>query len=123
MREAYKRFTPSSLLFTLTQSASKLHDQSESLANAFVEGLPLEIVVSNRRGRIMLTSLNPPAFPPIQTTSLVTPPDSGTATPTGREADGEATFVRKYRALRTTYHRRNLMADRWARDTVTWRDD
>lgn len=46
MREAYKRFTPSSLLFTLTQSASKLHDQSESLANAFVEGLPLEIAVS-----------------------------------------------------------------------------
>jgi hypothetical protein len=46
MKESYKKFTPSSLLFTLTQSASKLHDQSESLANAFVEGLPLEIAVS-----------------------------------------------------------------------------
>lgn len=47
MRESYKKFTPSSLLFTLTQSASKLHDESESLANAFVEGLPLEIAVSD----------------------------------------------------------------------------
>lgn len=46
MREIYKKFTSSSLLFTLTQSASKLHDESESLANAFVEGLPLEIAVS-----------------------------------------------------------------------------
>ncbi|PWN38370.1 uncharacterized protein FA14DRAFT_131721 [Meira miltonrushii] len=90
MKEAYKRFSPSTLLFTLTQSAGKLHDQSESLASAFAEGLPLE---------------------------------SGAATPTGRDADGDATFVRRYRALRTTYHRRNLMADRWARGTITWRDD
>jgi hypothetical protein len=53
----------------------------------------------------------------------LTPPESGTATPTGRDADGDATFVRRYRALRTTYHRRNLMADRWARGSITWRDD
>lgn len=46
MKEAYKRFSPSTLLFTLTQSASKLHDQSESLASAFAEGLPLEVAVS-----------------------------------------------------------------------------
>lgn len=46
MAEAYKRFAPSTLLFSLTQSASKLHDESESLASAFVEGLPLEVAVS-----------------------------------------------------------------------------
>ncbi|UZJ51559.1 hypothetical protein CBS101457_000879 [Exobasidium rhododendri] len=102
MRDVYKRFTQFSLLSNLTQSASRLHDESESLANAFVEGLPLEIA---------------------STSHGLTPPDSGTATPTGREADSEATFVRRYRALRTTYHRRNLMADRWARESVIWRDD
>lgn len=47
MKEAYKRFSPSTLLFALTQSASKLHDQSESLASAFAEGLPLEVAVSS----------------------------------------------------------------------------
>ena len=46
MKEAYKRFSPSTLLFALTQSATKLHDQSESLASAFAEGLPLEVAVS-----------------------------------------------------------------------------
>jgi hypothetical protein len=43
--EEYRRFTPGTLLFNLTQSASKLHDESESLASAFVEGLPLEVAV------------------------------------------------------------------------------
>ncbi|KAJ1039415.1 hypothetical protein NDA11_001628 [Ustilago hordei] len=38
--EAQKRFNPSALHFNLTQSASKLNDRSEELANAFVEGLP-----------------------------------------------------------------------------------
>jgi ESCRT-I complex subunit VPS37 len=50
MKDVYKRFTPFSLLSTLTQSASRLHDESESLANAFVEGLPLEIAVSRALG-------------------------------------------------------------------------
>lgn len=61
MREAYRRFTPSSLLFTLTQSASKLHDESESLANAFVEGVPLEIAVRETQGerRYFSTELTP----------------------------------------------------------------
>ncbi|KAN0061001.1 hypothetical protein ACQY0O_006735 [Thecaphora frezii] len=40
MNELYKRFSPSSLHFHLTQSASKLNDRSEELANAYVEGLP-----------------------------------------------------------------------------------
>lgn len=40
LNEAQKRFNPSALHFSLTQSASKLNDRSEMLANAFVEGLP-----------------------------------------------------------------------------------
>lgn len=35
-----QRFAPSSLLFNMTQSAAKLNDRSEDLANAFVENLP-----------------------------------------------------------------------------------
>lgn len=45
MNQAYKRFAPSTLLLGLTHSASKLHEQSESLASAFAEGLPLEVAV------------------------------------------------------------------------------
>jgi ESCRT-I complex subunit VPS37 len=128
MKEAYKKFTPSSLLFTLTQSASKLHDESESLANAFVEGLPLEIAVSSAFADDMRYLANGCTIFLKSTSHGLTPPDSGTATPTNREtpreaAESEATFVRRYRALRTIYHRRNLMADRWARGSVTWRDD
>uniref|UniRef100_V5ESY3 VPS37 C-terminal domain-containing protein n=1 Tax=Kalmanozyma brasiliensis (strain GHG001) TaxID=1365824 RepID=V5ESY3_KALBG len=39
LNEVQKRFNPSALHFGLTQSASKLNDRSEELANAFVEGL------------------------------------------------------------------------------------
>lgn len=53
--EEYRRFTPSTLLFNLSQSASKLHDESESLASAFVEGLPLEVAVSIASDHVVVT--------------------------------------------------------------------
>lgn len=51
MNEAYRRFSPSTLHFGLTQSASKLHDESESLASAFAEGLPLDVATVRTKGR------------------------------------------------------------------------
>lgn len=89
LAEAQKRFSPSALHFGLTQSASKLNDRSEELANAFVEGLP---------------------YPE---------DDSGT----GREAEvDDASFVRRYKQQRIMYHKRRLIADRWARNQVHWSD-
>ena len=89
LTEAQKRFNPSALHFSLTQSASKLNDRSEELANAFVEGLP---------------------YPR---------DDSGTA----EEAIvDDAAFVRRYKQQRLLYHKRRLVADRWARGQVHWTD-
>lgn len=87
--EAQKRFNPSALHFSLTQSASKLNDTSEELANAFVEGLP---------------------YPK---------DDSGTAE---EVVVDEASFVRRYKQQRLLYHKRRLIADRWARGQVHWSD-
>ncbi len=89
LSEAHKRFNPSALHFNLTQSASKLNDRSEELANAFVEGLP---------------------YPT---------DDSGTA-PEGVLDD--AAFVRRYKQQRLLFHKRKLVADRWARNQVHWSD-
>ncbi|TKY89165.1 hypothetical protein EX895_001696 [Sporisorium graminicola] len=89
LNEAQKRFNPSALHFSLTQSASKLNDRSEQLANAFVEGL---------------------TYPK---------DDSGTA----EEAlVDEASFVRRYKQQRLLYHKRRLVAERWARNQVHWTD-
>ena len=43
MTELYKRFSQSALLFQLNQSANTLHQRSEHMANAYVEGLPYPI--------------------------------------------------------------------------------
>lgn len=89
LHEAQKRFNPSALHFNLTQSASKLNDHSEELANAFVERLP---------------------YPK---------DDSGTA----EEAIvDEAAFVKRYKQQRLLFHKRRLIADRWARNQVHWTD-
>ncbi|CDR88047.1 uncharacterized protein SPSC_03633 [Sporisorium scitamineum] len=89
LNEAQKRFNPSALHFNLTQSASKLNDRSEQLANAFVEGL---------------------TYPK---------DDSGTAE---EAVVDEASFVRRYKQQRLLYHKRRLVADRWARNQVHWTD-
>ncbi|KAI3620643.1 hypothetical protein CBS9595_002610 [Malassezia furfur] len=40
MDEAYKRFTPAALQTRLQLAMNEVHDESETLANAYVEGLP-----------------------------------------------------------------------------------
>ncbi len=57
--EAQKRFHPSALLFGLTQSASKLNDRSEELANAFVEGIahPTDDSGTAAEGMVMTQAL------------------------------------------------------------------
>lgn len=89
LTEVQKRFNPSALHFGLTQSASKLNDRSEELANAFVEGL---------------------AYPR---------DDSGTSE---QALVDDASFVRRYKQQRLLYHKRRLVADRWARNQVHWTD-
>ncbi|PKI85743.1 hypothetical protein MVES_000258 [Malassezia vespertilionis] len=42
MHEAYKRFTPSALQARIHHAANAVHDESEALANAYVEDLPPE---------------------------------------------------------------------------------
>lgn len=90
LNEAQKRFNPSALHFSLTQSASKLNDQSEELANAFVEGLPYPRENGGTLGEEALVD--------------------------------DAAFVRRYKQQRLLYHKRRLVADRWARGQVHWTD-
>ncbi|CAO1633218.1 unnamed protein product [Sympodiomycopsis kandeliae] len=89
MKEAYRRFAPPSLHAQIVQAATKLHEQSEMLASAFVDGLPLETGGSEAAS---------------QTTA----------------GDSDALFTRRYREMRTEYHRLNLIAERWANGTVQW---
>lgn len=77
--EARKRFHPNAMLFGLTQSAGKLNDETEELANAYVEGMPYK-----DEGGVM----------------------------------DEVAFVRRYKQQRLLYHKRRLVADRWARGQV-----
>lgn len=79
LEEARKRFHPNAMLFGLTQSAGKLNDETEELANAYVEGMPYK--------------------------------DEG-------ELMDEVAFVRRYKQQRFLYHKRRLVADRWARGQV-----
>jgi ESCRT-I complex subunit VPS37 len=100
LEKIYRRFAPASLHIALTQGTSKIYDASEALAHAYVEGLP------------DLAS------------GIVTPEEaSGATTSTTRAQDPDTQFVRKFRELRTRYHRRALLAERWSKGTVTWRDE
>ncbi|PWN19136.1 hypothetical protein BCV69DRAFT_251465 [Microstroma glucosiphilum] len=85
MKEAYKRFAPSSMHSQLVHDASRLHQQSEALASAFVDGLPLDIEGTTPNVRIE-----------------------------------HALFTKRYREMRTEYHKLNLIAERWASGTVQW---
>ncbi len=111
LAEMYKRFSPGSLHSALTQGTHRIDEASEALANAYVEGMP-----SLASG--VLTPENN---------------DGGAGTPTqapapaaaagGRAQDPDTHFVRKFRDLRTRYHRRALLAERWSKGTVDWRDE
>ncbi|PBK74834.1 uncharacterized protein ARMOST_10840 [Armillaria ostoyae] len=45
---------------------------------------------------------------------------SGTGTPSGRDIED---FVKEFKDLRKTYHKRVIWGDRWANGQVAWRDD
>ncbi|KAK0244239.1 hypothetical protein EDD85DRAFT_945550 [Armillaria nabsnona] len=45
---------------------------------------------------------------------------SGTGTPNGRDIED---FVKEFKDLRKTYHKRVIWGDRWANGQVVWRDD
>ncbi|KAF7291553.1 Phosphatidylglycerol specific phospholipase C [Mycena chlorophos] len=44
----------------------------------------------------------------------------GTDTPNGKEVDD---FIREYKELRKTYHKRAMWEDRWSAGLVHWRED
>lgn len=69
---------------------NQVHDESETLANAYVEGLP-----------VAGASMDPVDVRCLRLTQ-------------------DTTFVRQYRALRTLYHRRALLLDQCARQRVQW---
>lgn len=94
MGEARRKLEPQTLLARLSQSATRLHDSSESFASAYVEGLTMDAAMAEA-GIAAAT----------------------TTTTQGQEAD--VAFVRQYRSMRTVYHKRNIMADRWAKGTVS----
>ncbi|EPQ28357.1 uncharacterized protein PFL1_04184 [Pseudozyma flocculosa PF-1] len=93
MNELYKRFSPSSLHFHLAQSATKLNDRSEQLANAYVEGLPYPVG-----------------------------DDASSANQSVEQVLDDVTFVRRYKAQRMLYHRRKLIAERSSKGDVHWTD-
>lgn len=49
---------------------------------------------------------------------------SSTTVPGGSEANGKEVddFVKEYRELRKTFHKRVIWGDRWAAKKVDWRD-
>ncbi|PWN53371.1 hypothetical protein IE53DRAFT_373042 [Violaceomyces palustris] len=97
MNEIYKRFSPSALHFALSQAASRLNESSENMANAYVQGLPYP------------TSDHPDR--PI-----------GAPTDPAEEVLSDMAFVRRYKAQRTLYHKRKMVAERWSRGEVHWTD-
>ncbi|KAF8914869.1 hypothetical protein CPB85DRAFT_464483 [Mucidula mucida] len=92
-KDVYQRFTPQFLLMRLRHATIAQDEASEALATAFVQQQP------------------PP--PPSAASS-------GTGTPSGRDIDD---FVKEFKDLRKTYHKRVIWSDRWNSGQVTWRDD
>jgi len=99
-KELYQRYTPSFLLLRLRHAATAQDELSESLASSFIRQSPSE--------------------------SYTQPSDHSSAgngsgnDATGREVDE---FVKQFKELRKTYHKRVMWSERWGAGKVTWRDD
>ncbi|KAJ7288226.1 hypothetical protein C8J57DRAFT_1279469 [Mycena rebaudengoi] len=93
-REVYQRFSPQFLLMRLKHSKTAQDDASEAMAMAFVQQ----------------SSSSGPTYG-----------GSGAGTPTGGKEIDE--FVREFKELRKTYHKRVMWEDRWSTGLVNWRDD
>ncbi|KAJ7927995.1 hypothetical protein B0H13DRAFT_1013759 [Mycena leptocephala] len=95
-REVYQRFSPQFLLMRLKHSKTAQDDASEALASAFVQ----QSATSGSYGG-----------------------GSGTGTPNGSSGKEIDDFVREFKDLRKTYHKRVMWEDRWSSGLVNWRDD
>lgn len=108
----------------LVHDASKLHQQSETLASAFVDGMPLEVEGSTpnvRRPTSLGTSCF--TFQEMADSFPVTAPPQSSSTSLSTQRgvqDADALFTKRYREMRTEYHKLNLIAERWANGTVQW---
>ncbi|CAO1636463.1 unnamed protein product [Jaminaea pallidilutea] len=98
LKEAYKRFAPPALHAQVVRDAAKLHEQSEALAAAYVDGMPLETAMPESSPSDH--NANQRSF--------------------SSQQDVDATFTRKYKEMRIEYHRLNLIADRWSKGAVQW---
>ncbi|PWN86544.1 hypothetical protein FA10DRAFT_270107 [Acaromyces ingoldii] len=101
------------MLATLGQSAARLHDRSESFASAFVEGLPLDVVAAGHAEVAGIAAGSGAGA------GSGTGAGAGAAAGTSNGQEVDAAFVRQYRSMRTVYHKRNIMADRWAKGSVS----
>lgn len=92
-----QRYRPSFLHLRLRHSITSQDDISESMAASFIEATPDSAGES-----------------------------SGRATPIGTTAEKNKSldeFIKEFKAVRKTYHKRAIWAERWNRGEVAWRDD
>jgi len=97
-KELYQRYTQSFLLLRLRHAATAQDELSESLASSFIRQSPSD-------------SYAQPSDPS----------SSGSGNDaTGREVDE---FIKQFKELRKTYHKRVMWSERWGAGKVAWRDD
>ncbi|KAK0567862.1 hypothetical protein OC844_000063 [Tilletia horrida] len=107
--EAHRRFAPPALLAQLQQSTARIYEQSEDLANALVEGRPLPPHLLGAARELLAQQQHPGS-------SLAAGGGAGIEdTPS---ADPVPTFTKAFLALRTAYHRRAMIEERWRRDMI-----
>ncbi|KAE8226827.1 hypothetical protein CF326_g7646 [Tilletia indica] len=109
LAEAQRRFAPPALLAQLQQTTAKIYEQSEDLANALVEGrqLPPSLLAAARDVGYSRTGGG---------SSSSSAPDEGAEGTTA--ADPIQTFTKAFLSLRTAYHRRAMIEERWRRDSI-----
>jgi len=112
-RELYQRYSPSFLLLRLRHSTTAQDDLSESLASSFVRSQPIPSSSSSKPGSSP-SNMSSSA----QSTSASTPtPEDST------RGDVVDEFIRQFKDLRKTYHKRKIWSEQWAVDKVAWRDN
>jgi len=97
-KELYQRYTQSFLLLRLRHAATAQDELSESLASSFIR-----------------------QSPSVSYTQSFEPSSSGNGNDAvGKEVDE---FVKQFKELRKTYHKRVMWSERWGAGKVSWRDD
>ncbi|KDQ19774.1 hypothetical protein BOTBODRAFT_152274 [Botryobasidium botryosum FD-172 SS1] len=93
------RYTQSFLLLRLRHAATAQDELSESLASSFIRQSPSVSYVQS--------------FEPSSS-------GNGNSDAMGKEVDE---FVKQFKELRKTYHKRVMWSERWGAGKVSWRDD